>query len=102
MTRRRLSFLTPLALLGLLAGLADLGHSSRAGEDEDYYMQELLTRDQYNQVQTLENPAASVPERHVHPSQRSKNVPKGKSESSKQMGKTQTDMKSGKRTLHAT
>lgn len=65
-------------------------------------MQELLTRDQYNQVQTLENPVASVPERHVHPSQRSKNVPKGKAESSKQMGKTPTDMKSGKRTLHTT
>lgn len=56
MTRQRLSLLTPLALLGLLMGLADLS------QDEDYYMQELLTRDQYNQVQMLEKPVASIPE----------------------------------------
>lgn len=94
MTRQRLSLLTALALLGLLVGLADLSHGS-VDEDEDYYMQELLTRDQYNQVQMLEKPVASIPERHEHPSQNpTKTVPKGKTESSRQM-----DMKSGMRTL---
>ncbi|XP_068161304.1 inactive carboxypeptidase-like protein X2 isoform X2 [Antennarius striatus] len=65
MTRQHLRLLTPLALLGLLAGLADLGHGS-ASEDEDYYMQELLTREQYNQVQMLEKPLGSIPE-HQNP-----------------------------------
>lgn len=94
MTRQRLSFLTPLALLGLLAGLADL---SRASEDEDYYMQELLTRDQYNKVQMLEKPVASIPDRNrEQPSQKpGKKVAKG----GRQTDKTTDDTKSGKRTL---
>lgn len=94
MTRQRLSLLTPLALLGLLMGLADLS------QDEDYYMQELLTRDQYNQVQMLEKPVASIPDRHEHPSQNSaKKVPKGKADSSRQADKTTADAKSGKSTV---
>lgn len=98
MTRQRLSLLTPLALLGLLLGLADLSHGS-ADEDEDYYMQELLTRDQYNQVQMLEKPVASIPDMHEHPSQNpAKKVPKGKAESSRQVDETTADTKSGKRT----
>ncbi len=99
MTRQRLSLLTPLALLGLLVGLADLGLSS-ASEDEDYYMQELLTRNQYHQVQMLEKPVASIPDvRHEHPSQNpAKKVPKGKADSSRQTDKTTDDTKSGKTT----
>ncbi|TNN03444.1 hypothetical protein fugu_000473 [Takifugu bimaculatus] len=57
MTTQQRSFLIRLALLGLLVGLAELN----AGEDEDYYMQELLTRDLYNQVQIQETPVASIP-----------------------------------------
>lgn len=96
MARQRLSLLTPLALLGLLVGLADLGHGS-AGEDEDYYMQELLTREQYNKVQVLEKPVASIPDRHEHPNQNpAKKVPKGKADSSRQMDKATADAKSGK------
>lgn len=57
MTTQQRSFLIRLALLGLLVGLAEL----TAGEDEDYYMQELLTRDLYNQVQIQETPVASIP-----------------------------------------
>ncbi|XP_059179992.1 inactive carboxypeptidase-like protein X2 [Centropristis striata] len=96
MTRQRLSLLTPLALLGLLVGLADLSHGS-TGEDEDYYMQELLTREQYNQVQVLEKPVASIPERHEHQSQTlGKKAPKGKTVSSRQTDKTTADAKSVK------
>uniref|UniRef100_UPI0037E9116B inactive carboxypeptidase-like protein X2 n=1 Tax=Semicossyphus pulcher TaxID=241346 RepID=UPI0037E9116B len=96
MTRQRHSLLTPLALLGLLVGLADFSHGS-ALEDEDYYMQELLTRDQYNQVQMVEKPVASIPDRHERPSQNSgKKVPKGKAESSRQTDKTAADEKSVK------
>lgn len=96
MTRRRLSFLTPLALLGLLVGLADLSHGS-TGEDEDYYMQELLTREQYNQVQMLEKPVASIPDRHEYRGQNpAKKVPKGKEEGSRQTDQTTADAKSGK------
>ncbi|KAM6899041.1 inactive carboxypeptidase-like protein X2 [Lycodopsis pacificus] len=96
MTRQRLGLLTPLALLGLLVGLADLSHGS-AGEDEDYYMQELLKREQYNQVQVLEKPVASTPDRHEHPSQSpTKKVPKGKAGSGRQTDKTTADAKSVK------
>lgn len=78
-------------------GLADLSGGS-AGEDEDYYMQDLLTRDQYNQVQMLEKPVASIPNRKEHSGQNNaKKVPRGKAESSRQM-----DTKSGKRTLTQT
>lgn len=99
MTRQHLSLLTPLALLGLLMGLAELSHGS-AGEDEDYYMQDLLTREQYNQVQMLEKPVASIPDRHDHPSQNSdRKVPKGKADNSRQMDKTTADAKSGKSTV---
>ena len=96
MTRQRLSLFTPLALLGLLVGLANISRGF-AGEDEDYYMQELLTREQYNQVQVLEKPVASIPDRHEHPSQNhAKKVPKGKADSSRQTDKTTADAKSGK------
>lgn len=79
-------------------GLADISHGF-AGEDEDYYMQELLTRDQYNKVQMLEKPVASIPDRHEHPSQNpAKKVPKGKAESNRQTDKTTADTKSGKST----
>lgn len=54
--------LTPLVLLGLLVALVDLGGGS-ANRDEDYYMQELLTREQLHQVHMLEKPAASTPDR---------------------------------------
>lgn len=94
MTRQHLSVLTPLALLGLLVGLAELSHGS-AGEDEDYYMQDLHTREQYNQVQMLEKPVASIPD-----SQNSdKKVPKGKADNSRQMDKTTPNAKTGKSTV---
>ena len=95
MTRQRLSLLTPLALLGLLVGLADFSHGS-TGEDEDYYMQELLTREQYNRVQVQEKPVASIPVRHESPSQNpGKKLGKGKADSNGQTDKS-TDAKSGK------
>lgn len=98
MTRQRLSLLTPLALLGLLVGLADLSHGS-AGEDEDYNMQELLTREHYNQVQVLEKPVASIPDRRERSGQSpAKKVPKGKADSGRQTDKTAADAKSGKST----
>lgn len=50
--------LTPLALLGLLVALVKLGAGS-ADQYEDYYMQELLTREQH----MLEKPVASTPDR---------------------------------------
>ncbi|CAK6956770.1 inactive carboxypeptidase-like protein X2 [Scomber scombrus] len=96
MTRQRLSLFTPLALLGLLVGLANLNCCS-ASEDEDYYMQELLSREQYNQVQVVEKPVASIPDRHEHRSQNpAKKVPKGKADSSRQPDKTTADAKSVK------
>lgn len=101
MTRQRLSLLTPLALLGLLVGFAHLSHGS-TGEDEDYYMQELLTREQYNQVQVLEKPMASIPDGHEHPRQNpAKKMPKGKAGSSKQTDKTTADATSVKTTKKA-
>lgn len=50
--------LTPLALLGLLVALVNLSAGS-ADQDEDYYMQELLIREQH----MLEKPVASTPGR---------------------------------------
>ncbi|XP_068439051.1 inactive carboxypeptidase-like protein X2 [Clinocottus analis] len=98
MTRQRLSLLTPLALLGLLVGLADLSHGF-AGEDEDYYMQELLSREQYNQVQVPEKPVASTPDRHEHPGQNpGKKAPRGKAGSGRPTGKTTADPKPVKTT----
>lgn len=98
MTRQRLSLLTPLALLGLLVGLANLGHGS-ADEDEDYYMQELLTREQYYQVQMLEKPVASTPDRQEQPSKNpARKVAKGKAESSRHSDKVAADTKSGNKT----
>lgn len=61
-------------------GLAEL----IAGEDEDYYMQELLTRDLYNQVQIQEMPMASIPDGHEDPSEkRAKKAPKEKNTGTK-------------------
>lgn len=94
MTRQCINLLTPLVLL-LLAGLADLSLGS-AGEHEDYYMQEMLTREQYNQVQVQEKPVASTPDRHDHPRQ-SKKSPKGKPESNKKTEKNSAPTKSGKK-----
>lgn len=52
--------LTPLALLALLVVLVPLERGS-ANQYEDYYMQDLLTREQ--QVHTLEKPVASTVDR---------------------------------------
>lgn len=96
MAGQRLGLLTPLALLGLLVGLADLSHGF-AGEDDDYYMQELLTREQLNQVRVQEKPAASTPDMHEQPSQSpTKKAPKGDAGSGRQTGKTTADGKTGK------
>ncbi|KAM4525295.1 inactive carboxypeptidase-like protein X2 isoform 2-T2 [Odontesthes bonariensis] len=93
MTKQRLTLLTPLALLGLLVGIADLSLGS-VGEDEDYYMQELLTREQYNRVQVLEKPISLTPDGHDHPRQNpAKKMPKGKAESNKKTDKTTADAK---------
>lgn len=54
--------LTPLALLGLLVVLVNLSRGS-ANQDEDYYMQDLLPREQLQQVHMLEKPVASTPDR---------------------------------------
>lgn len=94
MTRQRLCLLTTLALLGLLVGFANLSRGS-AGEDEDYYMQELLTREQYNHVQMLEKPVASKPDGHEQSRQNpAKKMPQGKA--GKKTDKTTADAKSGK------
>ncbi|KAM4624172.1 LOW QUALITY PROTEIN: inactive carboxypeptidase-like protein X2 [Polymixia lowei] len=94
--QRRLSPLTLLALLGLLAGLVDLSRGY-AAEDEDYYMQELLTRDHYNQVQGPEEPVASISDRQGHASQTpGKKVAKGKADNGKQTDKTTAESKSVK------
>ncbi|XP_019738880.1 inactive carboxypeptidase-like protein X2 [Hippocampus comes] len=69
---RRPGLLFPVALLGLLAGLADLSAAS-AGDDEDYYMQELLTREQYARVQMPQGPDQA-------PGQYGKKAAKGKGE----------------------
>ncbi|XP_029933790.1 inactive carboxypeptidase-like protein X2 [Myripristis murdjan] len=96
MRRQRLSLLTFLALLGLLVGLADLSHG-HAAEDEDYYMQELLTREQYNQVQGAEQPVASIPDRQERPGQTpAKKAPKGKADTGRQTDKDTTEAKSVK------
>lgn len=80
MTAQQRSFLIRLALLGLLLGLAEL----TAGEDEDYYMQELLTRDLYNQVQIQETHGASIPDSHDNPSENpAKKLPKEKNTGTK-------------------
>ncbi|XP_061564388.1 inactive carboxypeptidase-like protein X2 [Cololabis saira] len=95
MTSQRLSLLTPLALLGLLLGFADLSLGS-VGEDEDYYMQELLTREQYNQVQVQEKSSfSSSPDGHGRPRQNpAKKIPKEKAESSKKKDKPVANAKS--------
>lgn len=75
MTGQRLALLTYLALLGLFLVLGEISLGT-AAEDEDYYMQELLTREQYNLVQMQE-----VPHRHAHPSENpAKKVPKSTAE----------------------
>lgn len=48
----------PLVLVGILSGLVILSHGS-IGVDEDYYMQDLLRRERYNQVQSLGKPLIS-------------------------------------------
>lgn len=84
MTTQQRSFLIRLALLGLLVGLAEL----TAGEDEDYYMQELLTRDLYNQVQIQETPVASIPDDRENPGENpSKKAPKEKNQGTKRLFK---------------
>lgn len=80
MTAQQRSFLIRLALLGLLMGLAEL----TAGEDEDYYMQELLTRELYNQLQIQETPEASIPDGHDdHSENPAKKLPKEKNTGTK-------------------
>lgn len=96
MMRGHLRLLTPLALLGLLVGLADLSHGS-VSEDEDYYMQELLTREQYNQVQVSEKQIPFIPDGEEDPRQHpAKKIPKAKTDSSKKTDKTPGDTKTGK------
>ncbi|KAM9773890.1 inactive carboxypeptidase-like protein X2 [Syngnathus typhle] len=77
---RNLFFL--LALLGFLAGLADLSQASTS-EDQDYYMQELLTREQYARVQMPEGPEGREP-----PKQYSKKAAKGKGDNGRQADKS--------------
>ncbi|XP_077594416.1 inactive carboxypeptidase-like protein X2 [Stigmatopora nigra] len=60
MRGQRPGLLFPLALLGLLAGLAHLGWGS-AIDDEDYYMRELLARERYERVQAPEGPTGQEP-----------------------------------------
>ncbi|KAM9832398.1 inactive carboxypeptidase-like protein X2 [Neosynchiropus ocellatus] len=83
MTRQRLRLLVPLALLGLLTNFNRVS----TDEDEDYYMQELLTREQHNQVQLQEKPVASV--------QPARKVPKD-TDSSRKMDKNNADAKLAK------
>ncbi|XP_037134058.1 inactive carboxypeptidase-like protein X2 [Syngnathus acus] len=71
-----------LALLGFLAGLADLSQASTS-EDQDYYMQELLTREQYARVQMPEGPDGREP-----PKQYSKKAAKGKGDNGRQPDKS--------------
>lgn len=98
MIRKHLRLLTPLALLGLLVGLADLTHGS-VGEDEDYYMQGLLIREQYNQVQVLEKQNSFIPDGEKDPKEHSaKKTAKVKSDSNKKIHKTPADAKTGKNT----
>lgn len=85
MTAQQRSSLIRLALLGLLVGLAE--HT--AGEDEDFYMQELLTRDLYNQVQIQETPEASIPDGHNDPFENpTKKLPKEKNTGTKKKKKS--------------
>ncbi|KAM8887863.1 inactive carboxypeptidase-like protein X2 isoform 3-T3 [Synchiropus picturatus] len=88
MTRQRLRLLVPLALLGLLTNFSRVS----TDEDEDYYMQELLTREQYNQVQLQEKPVASVPDRQQQPARK---VPKD-TDSSRKMDKNNAEAKLAK------
>ncbi|KAM6951759.1 inactive carboxypeptidase-like protein X2 [Aplochiton taeniatus] len=94
------SLLTLLALLGLLAGLLELSHS-HAAEDEDYYMQEMLTRKHHSRVPGPEELGATSerqqPQRAERPDQMAaKKIPKGKAENSRQTGKTTADAKAAK------
>lgn len=94
MTRQSLSILTPLALLVLLAGFSDFQLGS-VGAEEDYNVQELLTRETFNQVQELEK--SSKPGGHEEKRQIPAKISKEKaSQSSKKADKTPTDTKSGK------
>ncbi|MEQ2188198.1 hypothetical protein GOODEAATRI_012573, partial [Goodea atripinnis] len=82
MTGQLLSLLTPLALL-LLVGLADLSLAS-VDDDDDYYMQEMLTRERYNQVRLPENPISSTADAREEVKQNpAKNMPKGEVENKK-------------------
>ncbi|XP_015238976.1 PREDICTED: inactive carboxypeptidase-like protein X2 [Cyprinodon variegatus] len=72
MTRKLLSLLTPLALL-LLVGFGD---PSFVDEDEDYYLQEMLTRERYNQVKV--KPKSSTADTQEEPKQNpARKIPKG-------------------------
>ncbi|RVE59756.1 hypothetical protein OJAV_G00191640 [Oryzias javanicus] len=94
MTRQSLSILTPLALLVLLAGFADFQLDS-VGADEDYNVQELLTRETFNQVQELEKSTSSKPGGHEQKRQIPAKISKEKaSQSSKKADKTPTETKS--------
>lgn len=95
MTGQLLTLLTPLALL-FLAGFADLSLAS-VDEDEDYYMQEMLTKERYNQVRLLEKPISS----RVYSQEDLKQnpvgkMPKGEVGNDKKMDKISDPSKSGK------
>uniref|UniRef100_A0A3P9LVV6 Inactive carboxypeptidase-like protein X2 n=1 Tax=Oryzias latipes TaxID=8090 RepID=A0A3P9LVV6_ORYLA len=94
MTRQSPSFLTPLALLVLLVGFADLQLGS-VGADEDYNVQELLTRKTFNQVHELEKTASSKPGEHEQERQIPAKISKERTpQSTKKANKTPTDAKS--------
>ncbi|XP_075999639.1 inactive carboxypeptidase-like protein X2 [Genypterus blacodes] len=98
MRRHCLSLFTLLALPGLLAvGVVDHDHG-HADEDEDYYMQELLTRKQHNQIQRRDEPVASASDRRQeHPGHSSaKKGPKGKAESGRHLDKSAAHTKAVK------
>ncbi|XP_005794845.1 inactive carboxypeptidase-like protein X2 [Xiphophorus maculatus] len=76
MTGQLLSLLTPLALL-LFVGFADLCLAS-VEEDEDNYMQEMLTRERYNQVRMPEKSISSTANAQGEPKQKpARKMPKG-------------------------
>lgn len=91
MTRKLLSLLTPLALL-LLVGFGD---PSFVDEDEDYYLQEMLTRERYNQVKV--KPKSSTADTQEEPKQNpARKIPKGEVGNDKKTDRISDSTKSGK------
>lgn len=96
MTGQLLSLLTPLALL-LFVGFADLSLAS-VEEDEDNYMQEMLTRERYNQVRMPEKSISSTANAQGEPKQKpARKMPKGEMGNDKKTDKIPDSTKPGKR-----